>query len=140
MTDEGKTYEDKVLGLLTEIEKNTRPKSRTAKTRFMPPTVDDVFCYAAEIGAHTDAEQFVNFYTSKNWMIGKSKMSDWKAAFRNWVKRDIKAAKTKLFPITGKTCSERGCHLPAVYKDTGGAYDFYCCKLHMPEAVKELYQ
>ena len=54
-------------------------------------------------------------------------------------KRTIKK-KTKLFPIPGKTCSNRNCRLPAVYKNTSGAYDSYACAGHMPESVKEIYE
>ncbi len=46
------------------------------------------------------------------------------------------AKKTKLFPITGKICSEKKCNLPAVYKNTSGAYDHYHCSKHLPENVK----
>jgi hypothetical protein len=37
-----------------------------------------------------DAEAFIDFYSSKNWMIGKNKMKDWKAAVRTWERRDAK--------------------------------------------------
>lgn len=46
--------------------------------------------------------------------------------------------KTKLFPISGRKCSE--CPLPAVYKDSSGAYDFYYCADHMPKEVKAKYE
>ena len=41
-----------------------------------------------------NAERFFDFYVSKNWMIGKNKMKDWKAALRNWAreKRPARAA------------------------------------------------
>ena len=52
--------------------------------RFVRPTVAQVAAYAAEIGAAIDPEQFIDFYTSKDWMIGKNKMKDWKAAVRTW--------------------------------------------------------
>jgi hypothetical protein len=31
-----------------------------------------------------ECEKYVDFYASKNWMVGKNKMKDWQAAFRNW--------------------------------------------------------
>lgn len=62
----------------------------------------------------------------------------------NWFAKDEKigkfSKKTKLFPITGKTCSRDKCPLPAVYKDTKSNYDHYYCVEHMPEKVKELYE
>lgn len=48
--------------------------------------------------------------------------------------------KTKLFPISGKVCSKPGCRMPAVYKDTSGAYDNYLCKVHLPDKVKIEYE
>lgn len=56
------------------------------KARFTPPTVEEVAAYAKEKGYSIDAERFVNFYESKNWMIGKNKMAKWKAAVANWAK------------------------------------------------------
>ena len=53
---------------------------------FTPPTVEEVRSYISERGYTVDAERFVNFYESKGWMVGKSKMRDWKAAVRNWAK------------------------------------------------------
>ena len=52
---------------------------------------------------------------------------------------DAKEAKTKLYPISGKTCGKQGCSLPAVYKDSSGSYDHYYCGNHMPESVKANY-
>lgn len=34
-----------------------------------------------------EANKFFNYYQSKNWMVGKSKMKDWKAAARNWLSK-----------------------------------------------------
>ena len=61
-------------------------RERPAKERFVPPTVEDVQTYIQEKEYHVDAERFVDFYQAKNWMIGKNKMVDWKAAVRNWAK------------------------------------------------------
>ena len=53
---------------------------------FSPPTAEDVRSYCKESGHMIDADRFVDFYSSKGWMIGKNKMKDWKAAVRNWAK------------------------------------------------------
>lgn len=68
------------------------PGHKEKGVRFAPPTVNDVKDYAWENGYKIDAERFVDFYTSKGWMVGKSKMKDWKAAVRNWAARDKKEA------------------------------------------------
>ena len=54
--------------------------------KFTVPTVEEVKAYISEHGYSVDAERFVNFYASKGWMVGKSKMKDWQAAVRNWAK------------------------------------------------------
>lgn len=51
---------------------------------FKPPTVDEVRSYCLERGNNVNPETFVDFYSSKGWMVGKNKMKDWKAAVRNW--------------------------------------------------------
>jgi len=34
-----------------------------------------------------EADKFINFYQSKNWYVGKTKMKDWRAAARGWISR-----------------------------------------------------
>ncbi len=67
--------------------KNTRIQENK-KYIFTAPSVADVREYCRERNNNVDAEQFVDFYSSKGWMVGKNKMKDWKAAVRNWEKRD----------------------------------------------------
>jgi len=52
--------------------------------KFIPPTIEQVKEYCTERKNQVDAEKWHDFYTSKNWMIGKNKMKDWKAAVRTW--------------------------------------------------------
>ena len=58
------------------------PRSR----RFVTPTVDEVAAYCAERKNSVDAQEFVDHYTAKGWVIGKSPMKDWKASVRTWEK------------------------------------------------------
>ena len=60
------------------------------KGRFKKPTVNDVNDYCKERNNNIDAETFYDFYESKDWKIGKSKMKDWKACVRTWEKRQGK--------------------------------------------------
>lgn len=60
---------------------------KTPKRCFTPPSVAMVRAYCEERGNHIDPEEFVDFYGSKGWMVGKSKMKDWKCAIRNWERR-----------------------------------------------------
>ena len=70
-----------------EIDKERNIKERKP-SRFSPPTLEEVTQYCHERKNHIDPEYFIDFYTSKNWMVGKNKMKDWKAAVRNWERRD----------------------------------------------------
>lgn len=54
--------------------------------RFTPPTIEDVKAYCEARGNGIDAEEFVAFYSSKGWMVGKSKMKDWRSAIITWEK------------------------------------------------------
>lgn len=51
--------------------------------RFTPPTLAEVRAYVAERNSPVDPEGFIDFYAANGWMVGKSKMKDWRAACRN---------------------------------------------------------
>lgn len=62
------------------------------RTRFTPPTVDEVSSYAREKGLNMNAQSFCDYYASNGWKVGgKAPMQDWKAAARNWASRDNQA-------------------------------------------------
>ncbi len=69
----------------TKIKKDISDDiSKKTHTIFRPPTVQEVKAYCEQRGNSIDAEYFVDFYTSKNWMVGKNKMKDWRACVRTW--------------------------------------------------------
>lgn len=70
----------------TRMYKNV--KNVNNNKAFQKPTVEDVRSYCQERNNNVDPETFVDFYESKNWMIGKNKMKDWKAAVRTWERSD----------------------------------------------------
>ena len=114
------------------------------KYLFEPPTLDEVQKYIADNPklANIDAEVFWHGYNDGGWIATNGEpVRNWKLKLWTWRNFDAKRVtkKTKLFPISGKTCSKQGCPLPAVYKNTGGNYDSYACAEHMPEKVKEKY-
>ena len=65
---------------------NSLYKERTPK--FQKPTLEDIRAYCISRSNNVDPEQFFNFYESKGWKIGKSPMTDWRAAVRTWEKRE----------------------------------------------------
>jgi hypothetical protein len=56
--------------------------------RFAPPSVEEVSTYCLERHNAINPQQFVDSYQSKGWMVGSSRMKDWKAAVRTWEQRD----------------------------------------------------
>ena len=75
---------------------NTNPGLDARAARFTPPSVEEVAAYCRERGNGVDASRFVDFYSSKGWMVGKTKMKDWQAAVRNWERNsDAKATPAK---------------------------------------------
>ena len=73
-----------------ELRDNSLDKKKEQdkkRKRFTPPTVEEVAAYCGERNNRIDPQTFVDFYASKGWVVGKSKMKDWKAAIRTWEKR-----------------------------------------------------
>lgn len=75
-------------------EKEKRDKKEKLPL-FHPPTIEEVAAYCKERNNKVDAEQFIAFYSSKGWMVGKNKMKDWKAAVITWERRDAKPTDIK---------------------------------------------
>ena len=63
---------------------NNKDKENYTKESFHKPTFEEVEAYCQERQNGIDAEQFIDYYESKGWMIGKNKMKDWKASVRTW--------------------------------------------------------
>lgn len=83
------------------IDKNSIDKdSIKNSSRFTPPTLEEVKNYCNERSNNVDAERFIDFYSSKGWMVGKNKMKDWKACVRTWEKDKKDKSQTK--PINQK--------------------------------------
>ena len=70
-----------------EKDKDTDKEVKKPQKRFVKPTLEEVKAYCQERNNNIDAEEWYNFYESKDWKIGKSKMVDWRAAVRTWERR-----------------------------------------------------
>ena len=67
-----------------DIPQAESPPSAKKRTAFKPPTIEEVRAYCLERGNSVDAERWHNHYRANGWMVGKTKMVDWKAAVRTW--------------------------------------------------------
>lgn len=79
-------------------------KERGKAARFRAPSPAEVAEYAQQFASDKgldltaldfDPERFVDFYAQKGWMVGKSRMKDWKASVRNWVRTSKPIRETK---------------------------------------------
>lgn len=80
--------------VVTPCDKLSHPPQRS-DTRFKKPTVEEIAEYCRERNNKVDPQLFYDFYEAKGWVVGKTKMKDWKAAVRTWEKRETMPNTTK---------------------------------------------
>ena len=78
-----------------EVGRGIKEEERGKKARFRAPSPAEVDEYARIYAASKeldldstdfDPERFVDFYAQKGWMVGRTRMKDWRASVRNWVR------------------------------------------------------
>ena len=91
------TEKEKDIDIETEGEKEKEAEAsfgtHSGKNNFENsfdniPSLDDVKAYALERGSAVDCEKFYDHYSAVGWMMGKTPIKDWKAAFRKWEKTE----------------------------------------------------
>jgi uncharacterized protein YdaU (DUF1376 family) len=65
-------------------------KKAASANAFVKPSFDQVQDYCLTRRSKVNPADFINYYDSVGWMIGKKKMKDWQAAIRNWEKNEKK--------------------------------------------------
>ena len=73
-----------------EKRKEEKRNSKAKTARFKKPSLNEVKAVVSENKYTFSPDNFFNFYESKNWMVGKSKMKSWKHAAANWQSREPK--------------------------------------------------
>ena len=96
--------------LNTEDLKHKKKEGGGRKTGFKQPLLDEVKKYCQERKNNINPGSFIDFYSSKGWMVGKNKMRDWKAAVRTWESRrkDEQETKGKSKSIVGGAATVPG--------------------------------
>jgi hypothetical protein len=82
----------------TQTGTQTKPRSGSGvrvkgtskkKNSLAPPNTAEVMLFATESNLNLDAEAFCDYYGAQGWKLSNgNQMKDWKAAARNWSRRD----------------------------------------------------
>lgn len=67
--------------------------------RFKVPDVREVLEYGLSIGYRINAEQFLNYYEARGWMMVKTPIKSWKACVRTWKMRAQENGQTMFTPV-----------------------------------------
>lgn len=64
----------------------TNNKEKKERSIFKAPSLEELNTFCLENNLILNASDFLNYYDSNGWMVGKNKMKDWKATVRRWSK------------------------------------------------------
>ena len=105
------TGTDTVTGTGTDIGGETAESpppapASSGRTKFIPPTLDEVAAYCGERHNSISPSAFVDYYEARGWKYGTGKpMVNWKAAIRTWEQKDKERARTQGGP-PGETAAD----------------------------------
>jgi hypothetical protein len=71
-----------------EVSEETTPAKDNKK--FSVPSIDQMDEYKKEMGYTWQSKDMHDYYCANGWMVGRSKMKDWRAAMRSWDTREKK--------------------------------------------------
>lgn len=69
-------------------EDKIREEKKKEERTVVPPSLEMVSAYCKERGNNINPQTFIDFYSSKGWLVGKARMKDWQATVRTWEGRD----------------------------------------------------
>ena len=70
------------------------PEKKVKKV-FVKPTLTEVIDFCNETQANIDPQDFMDFYESKGWMVGRNKMKCWKSCVRRWKRQEVEQNREK---------------------------------------------
>lgn len=87
---------------------NTITTNKNYSNRFIPPTIDEVKEYCIEKKLlYVNPDAFIEFYSSKGWMVGKNKMTNWKMSISGWNRRAMERGDKPYKPKTGTSYRQK---------------------------------
>lgn len=92
---DGEQTENTDIGLGLDIDKGKKEsKKKESAKRFTPPTLEELEAYKSEARLSVDCKNFLDYYESNGWMVGKNHMKDWKATMRRWSNTQKESARS----------------------------------------------
>lgn len=68
------------------------------RKRFVPPSQAEIGAYVREAKLTMDPQEFLDYYTANGWKVGSHAMKDWRAAARNWARKEAHMPRQPLRP------------------------------------------
>lgn len=94
-TIQSSTVQSNPVQLRESIAAKAPPAPRKG---FVPPTQAEIGAYVREAKLTMDPQEFVDYYTANGWKIGSHTMKDWRAAARNWARKEAHMPRQPLRP------------------------------------------
>ena len=69
-----------------ETQMTPNKNDKKEKNIFKAPNFEELKSFCTENNLELNYNDFLNYYDSNGWMVGKNKMKDWKATARRWAK------------------------------------------------------
>ena len=71
---------------------NINNENKYREGHFVPPSLEELSTYIQVNGYEVNPDQWLAFYESKGWLVGKAKMKSWKASVRTWAIKNKSSA------------------------------------------------
>ena len=94
-TIQSSTVQSNPVQLRESIAAKAPPAPRK---RFVPPSQAEIGAYVREAKLTMDPQEFLDYYTANGWKVGSHAMKDWRAAARNWARKEAHMPRQPLRP------------------------------------------
>jgi hypothetical protein len=88
------------------IEKNIIAKKEKVKN-FVKPTIEELTDYCNQNVLNVDPENFIDYYNSNGWKVGKNAMKDWQATARTWHRNNKNNNQVNYQKTNGMTAKQK---------------------------------
>src|SRR5690606_5401971 len=95
MPDDATAYRGNAEHAYKQASKHTSKQAKentgegVARSRFTPPSVEQVREYCTERENQVNPQQFIDHYTANGWRVGRNPMKDWRATVRTWERNNF---------------------------------------------------